>query len=896
MAHTARLNTLTNDLIRSLTGLDPAKKCDASRFKKAKELAARELRTSQHGRTNQFAVQERLSGLEEKFFVLGREDLAKAIKFRLKELDKQRFRWTPECLSLMLELSNQPATNVDLNELEHLRPPEPQPILTWEEIIADDPMDENGIWEDIDYVVPSSEDELEEEEELRKTVSTAIMKQASDIIAPDSCLLPMDDAQTHSLTRNQFWRSNARRNDAEDYDSGIDTDAETTNSITEIQAIREILFMLGGLPTSLFRVYNSEQPVEYNGNFVLSHISSVQFRAVLDEFSSIGGPLLRLRHWVEQEQSASLLQTFQSAVEAKLHSFDTELSELHQQHIQTNAKVLVSLQQLLTKVQHLARPLQRLSEVVVRVAVKSSPVPYVFLEELFGVTSMAQLLGETDVYESLGTIFFQCFQTYLRPIRQWMESGQLNLDKDSFFIEESNSKIDMSSLWHDRFRLRSNTLGQLYAPKFLQPRTKRIFNTGKSVVFLQELGQTSGAWSSTSPEPRLDFDAVCCNANSSAIEPFSSQFDAAFDEWIQSKHSLASEILRKHLYINSGLWRALDALELVFLSRNGVLLQTFADAMFEKLDGKTNTWNDRFVMTDVAHQIFGELVCVDAEKLTVRTTAPKHSGRTLKNLASISIDYTLSWPLLNIIPRTAIPTFQQTTRLLLQCYRAKYLLQQRTIPFPSHYKGRKDRTTHLAAYLRHRLIWFADCMRSHVSEIVLPKLTSDLRASLATADDIDEMALVVGSFVSKLQDQCLLAKNLAPIMQAVVGILDLAVALSDALSRDSQSGLFTSRRVPSKGSIVGRSEASWRSRKRHDESDEEEEEEEEGSDDEGYSGDGEDVPSLGTLVETLDRAREEFDRLLPFVVAGLKGVARARGGLEWQLLVDKLDWEGKGDV
>jgi len=63
---------------------------------------------------------------------------------------------TPEVLHLLLELSDEPLNKTRLSDLDALVPPSPPKELTWEDIIAEDPL-EGEIWDDVDFGAESSD-------------------------------------------------------------------------------------------------------------------------------------------------------------------------------------------------------------------------------------------------------------------------------------------------------------------------------------------------------------------------------------------------------------------------------------------------------------------------------------------------------------------------------------------------------------------------------------------------------------------------------------------------------------------------------------------------------------------------------------------------------------------
>ena len=157
MAQNAKISGLTDELIQSILRHDPAANKQA--YKHAKEIASRNLRGHQYARTNQFDVTATFKGLDEKFRIKNRDDLADALQTRLQKLEGYTNKYKPEFLSLLLQLADRPLENTQVEALELLRPPSPPPPLTWAEILEDDPYSDEDIWKDIDYGADSSGDE-----------------------------------------------------------------------------------------------------------------------------------------------------------------------------------------------------------------------------------------------------------------------------------------------------------------------------------------------------------------------------------------------------------------------------------------------------------------------------------------------------------------------------------------------------------------------------------------------------------------------------------------------------------------------------------------------------------------------------------------------------------------
>ncbi|KAF3009507.1 hypothetical protein E8E13_003908 [Curvularia kusanoi] len=814
MAQNARLAGLTDELVQSILQFDPATNRQA--YKRAKDLAARGLRGHQYARTNQFDVRNSFAGLDEKCRVKNRDDLADALQLRLQELEGITNKFKPEFLSLLLQLSDRPLENTRIEALDLLRPPSPPPQLTWAQILEEDPYSDEEIWKDIDYAVDSSGDEQVDQgrKKPKKELQTpATSVDEDDTYDPQACVDSIDSTLVSDVEQAQFWTSQS----AED---GIKSE------ITELQAIRETLFMLAGLPTSLYLIDKERCSVRINTRFKLSHAIPGTVDHLLSQFASIGKDLLRLRRWTRQPSTLPLVQTFEAAVRERLLGYDTQLSKVQRQYLVPNSPIPVSLVALCSEIRLASEQMLRLSQVVSDVEPRLLVNPFSHLEELFNQTTLAQMtLRKTD-FEFFSNILFDCLRTYLKPIRRWMESGELGANDETFFVFENDSGSDVASMWHDRYVLRRDAQDQLRSPSFLQPAAAKIFNTGKSVVFLKELGYGHTMLENLDAEPALDH-------------------------------------------------------------RNGAVFENFANTIFERMDSGHRGWNDRYMLTELARIIYGDVFSIqDAEKIVVRSAKSSDQSRSVKGLAAVSVDYSLHWSLLNIIQRSAMPIYQQLHKALLQAYRAKYLLQ-RARPTRSH---KIKTSTRLTYKLQHRLTWFVDILRSYYTETVVSFTSRDMEAAMAKAEDIDRMSDIHVKYVAKLQERALLSPDLKPIHKAVTDILDLCVRFANTVAQlDADTGGRARPAAPRR-----KSSAQLLQRARLSDTDDEADGDDDDDDAAAASARGTARRSIASSpAEALHTIDSEFARLLPFVTAGLRSVGRVGAEPMWEQLAERLEWEAK---
>ncbi|KAF1918664.1 Spc98 family-domain-containing protein [Ampelomyces quisqualis] len=864
MAQHAKIASLTDELILSVVGFDPATHRQA--YKHAKEIASRGLRGHHFGRTNQFQVESTLAGLDEKFRVKNRDDLADALQARLQKLETVTSRFRPDLLSLLLHLTDRPLENTKVEALELLRPPSPDPPLTWHEIILEDPYSDDDIWKDIDYAAESSGDEQVPRKRTRPRASPPISVDKDDTHDPTTCLVAIDEALSQQLRSTQFWSAVADHNDLRGTD------------VTELQAVRETLFMLAGFQTSLYSLDQQRKKIRINTSYTVGHARASTMEHLLTDFLTIGGNLYRLRQWTKRTSPLPLVQTFEAAVLRRLSDFDRTLAELQQQYLIPGPPIAVSLLYFHTGVHISSAPLCHLAHMVSDIEPELLVNPFSHLEALFDQTTLAQLTLETEKFRYLSQLFFDCLQTYLKPIRNWMENGELGLNDETFFVFENDTSSDVNSLWHDRYVLRRDAHNTLRSPSFLQPAAKKIFNTGKSVVFLKELGLHSRAVSTAVSEPRLDHATVCSLSGEVPLSPFPELFQRAFDHWMQSKYSQASNMLRQHLVDNTGLIRTLVILETLYLGKNGAVFEDLANALFERMDAGHEGWNDRYVLTEMTRGIFATVMPTsDADKIVVRSSKVRRDSQSIANFTAISLDFALSWPIQNVIQRYSIPVYQQVFTLLLQTYRIKYLLLGVRPPRGTGRQESQDATAVLKRKLQHRLLWFADSLRSYLTETAIFFTSEEMYTRIDKADDIDEMAHVHVKYVARLQQRVILSKDVKPIHKAITEILELGVLFSKTITSDDPR---TSRNATSK-----KVKSVWR----HGEESSSEAETEENA--------NVNVPTMthermtdSNSLTTLQSIDSDFARLLQFVMSGLRSVGRAGAEPMWEQLAERLDW------
>jgi gamma-tubulin complex component 5 len=894
MAYLAELSSLTDELVTLITLVS---RPDA-KFNVYRESSLRHLRHHSNLRTNQFDVQDQLTGWEERFRVHGREALADALHIRLESLEGYRNRWTPDILHFLLQLSDQPTQKTDLADLEALKKPQPdlEPRITWAEIAREDGwLEDRALWQRIDYAGHPDDDEADGYDETRSDVSAdsastspsstdKYQRTVQDFVVKED-----GKVELQNVLNSQAWRHTGP--------SRTDDGRLQKTQVSDLHVLREVLFMLGGHPTTLFDSAGDPVP-----DYQLSNVAWDSFKALLSTYAERGRTLRPLREFGEARYQIPLIQVFQGAVQKHLLGFDHQLSELQARYVAPEQDAVASLTWILLELKPSFSNLSALSSIVEEIHQQRSMHPFRHLELLFEAAGEAQATGRSGVYKFLASIFFDCFQVYLRTIRLWMEEGKLVENDKTFFVSRVSTKVALEDIWNGRFKLRQTKDGVLHAPHFLQPAARRIFTTGKSINVLKQLGRYEALrrkW--TGKEPDLDYNAVC-SSDELDLCPFIDLFNVAFDCWIQNKHHTTSAILRQVLFESCGLTSALDHLQHMYFGCDASALDGFADSLFRHLDALSPTWKDRFTLTEIAQAAFSHYVGsyrvsahIDSSTI-VRSAAAARSSVRL-SLPAVRLACRLDWPVQLILSETSIAAYQTIFTFLLQLRRGTFVLQRQwkaAGSLPTEHFG-------LYCLVRAKLLWFCNTLATYLTSLVLAPNISNMKEDLRVAVDVDDMINVHSAFASDALEECCLGARLQPLQDCILDIFDLTIKLEDAhraetvkdaevLRETSGLSAFASP-VKARGSMKGSRSGVYAK----------------AEDDEEGMEEVDDVLNRSVMGqkmmygETLKTIHADLERHLRFISGGLRGVARATrspAASKWNILAEMLegDISDKGQV
>ena len=402
MAHNAEINALLEQLIKSTIRTLP----DAE-VEQCKKSLLSTLTEAKSSRVSQFNVRDRLDGLVEKARILNNDPLADALQHRLVELSPTSSRWTPEILSLLLELSDRPVHNTKTEDLVLLEPPPSPSALTWADILADDPLDgKDDIWNNVDFAADDSDAEGVLEVDGLDVTEPILNPDLLDLDSPeakvDGLIQSQDDGDFREIMGAQFWRQQAVASAV----AQLERDKAPFMKITELQAVRETILMLLGLPTSIYTV-NDRGNVFIPPSIRIRHVSQESITDLLQNFAKIGENLREVRSWSRQKTAVPLEQKFNATIESRLLEVDRDLNKLQVRFLRPQSQVSPSLLQLHDEVCRVSRFMQQVYDILVKLKSRpDSELSFNILEHLFDRTCANQSIGDEDGYEYMAKLFF----------------------------------------------------------------------------------------------------------------------------------------------------------------------------------------------------------------------------------------------------------------------------------------------------------------------------------------------------------------------------------------------------------------------------------------------------------------------------------------------------------
>ena len=548
------------------------------------------------------------SRLVEKFQILGRDDIAGPLEELLPYVFSNDANI--EVLTLLLALSDRPVDSVAFDADKFVVRQEVKKEMSWEEILAEEPF-EGDHWAEPDYQGSDEESDWVYE-------GTAVKVEKTGPVVKDDvkiCEIRPDEGTTkevEELLERQYWlrrkkfaiineatlpELNHRGIASLDGNPDLDRLNEEYFLITELDAIREVLFMLSGFNCILFNKHKRNIEVSPRESLALTqvnkteyrldHVSSEAFKSVLTWCADYGTSIHLCRTYSRHTSKTPTIQTFSAALSTHLSQLALTLTNLQTTYANrtTDTTSLLSLQNTLSPLLELFHSLR---------TVLFSTTSNSLLTALHKTACQSHAIGNLRLHEFILSLFLPSLETYLRPLHGWMTDGTLDPTiHPEFFI--------ISTQTEDRVVYEISVGG---APRFMEHTVNRVLAAGKTINFIKSLRSPITYLDSTpfSSSLRDQFDS-----DTSSINPFEQAFEAGFEAWITQKYDFASQMLCDTLRSSREIWDQLDWIHGLYCLLHVSCTNRFTAALFEKMNAPGD-WRDRHILTDDLQEAFAESI------------------------------------------------------------------------------------------------------------------------------------------------------------------------------------------------------------------------------------------------------------------------------------------------
>ena len=761
MASTSAVNALSDQLVRSLLPSDKSQ----SKVRKHHDQFNRTLKHHNFARTNQFAVQEKLAGLEEKFQVLNREDLSDALFRRRNELNEHQHRWIPDVLDMLLSLSHLP---VRYSKLETLDAPKELNIvpasLKWADIEANDPVDRRSrLWRQPNYSGSS-----DDEEPLPSSTDTSPMKEKEVVVASDpiasstlaSIQTDLDRALAHGFEKSLFWVN------------------QQPAELSESQVVREVLHMVQGYPTALFGRF--DKPMRLQSKFQIRHMAQESSKSVLQSAIMVAWAAQALRRWQNPYPKIPFMQVLEDHIIDISGAFDSTVSQMQTEHLQKlTSGGMVSLLQTVEDLHLASRNLQAARAYLLECKSRDA---ISFLDLLFDKVCEMEQLGNTKTCEMFKEIFASTFKSYCKPLFAWIQDGTLPPSTSSFFVERAADQTDKARLWQTWYSYTES--GPNRPPAFLMPSIKAMFTAGKTTAFARALGCTTSLCDQAQPK-----NILTGLNDGNTLLPFAASSSTFLEHSVSTHLQSATSNLQRSLHQTCDLSSTLSALSMLYLASSPLATDILDTRLSSHLDRCLSSWNDRFMISDLISETFpteleSARIAVHCEHTA--TSDLLLARRSVEVLENIAFDYILPWPIANILLPETLASYRRVSLLLMQLRRAKHVLERRAYmririlcAFPNAVARRVAKQ---AQCLQTLLLIFTTTLYSHLTSLVIHSLAANLHQAIKSEQTVDDLIVIHQQYLKEMEFGCLTAKNLRILKGTLISMLDVCLEFGFGLT------------------------------------------------------------------------------------------------------------------
>ncbi|KAJ8659150.1 hypothetical protein O0I10_005189 [Lichtheimia ornata] len=792
--------------------------------------------------TDEFAVRRRWEGLCEKFSIHGYGEAATRLRSLKDKFMNDAHSIGDSCtsvssqhalkydmLALLLALSSgSPSQPLDNETSSAMDTVQESGADFWRRTLLEEPL-EGDHWqqyqsddedEDMMSMDGTEEDlELDQEELARFKARSTTQQEPLRSISPTderwySTYMPIIEHDQEEIARNQdhvrrYW--------------------EDPEELTEADIMREVVFMLRGLPSILFEkttLHDEETRTirmqVASTPFPLSHLSNTAVKSILKEFNEYGNIMNNLREWLQRVLSNSktddrrygqTCEAFAVCVAKMFQAFERRMSSIEVDYCQTQGgKSIISILKLKNTLDPSLKAFQVIYEVTTRLHDSDSPraLSQKLLSTIYMRICEAETQGKQDVYNVLVYLYHETIKPFAQLLDDWTTRATLKGDvAQEFFISRSDRRD--SELVEDEFYVhepRDDDDVSGY-PLFNHTFMDKVFFVGKAIEIIsrfrdemERIPTYIDCFDKVIPTPKTVFDSSDNSTPSKPFQPTLSQqtrfLQAGFPllkngtQHLTHTSSSTDTTVTPYLFDQAILQSLDDYIAEPYLHATQKLRVVLYESC-SLISHLRRIASIYLMLEDELMHIFCETLFqkmdkgIYPENSSTNTQIDKlfmdaksaigglHQDLTL---SECSFDHNASGSFLDKIRfsyHLPWPINNYIRRSSLRKYSSITTLLLR-LKRTKHLLDRKTLTQQKRSMrmvsMRVRLIWFVNSFSSYVMTTVLHTETMALRHTISRLENMDDMVQLHADYVDRIVDRCLLGDKTRSIHAAILRVLD----------------------------------------------------------------------------------------------------------------------------
>ncbi|KAG5518701.1 hypothetical protein PMAC_002670 [Pneumocystis sp. 'macacae'] len=758
---------------------------------------------------NKFEIKKSCYGLVEKFDIFSKENHSTMLEILFDELFQYEDNGLIiDMLALILNLSDNPLQKEWIfcqeqskryEEIEFVNKIDDSPYIGehWETFDLldghydndDNDQNDSNDQDDSNDQNASNDNDIIIESFIKKKSNTKDIK-----VLPVE-FIPINMQELNSIEEAQYWRSISCQNDVKRIIYQFNYSSDVSTVLSEINVVREIIFMMQGNETVLF--LKNGDDIKINENFFISQISHTMFLSFLEWFLERGRLLNKVRNFISNSFKNYLENAFVSSIEDLLESLDSVLA--YCQSFTNNSEytrilTILSFQDILDRI---LDPYIVLSDIVSKIDSTTFKINICnFINILFDKAKFYYSIFDQQTFLLITILLSALLNAYLKPLELWFSSGELP-NIQGFFITRSTLKSD-DLLWLSEYQLSLTNDGALLIPDVLKRISQKSLVIGKLKKLLTSIfSEFTITFSNVNKDifqklksnydARLNLfsvkmhdifhlDLPSCETSEILNESFEYSYLTYIFNWVDQNYSISMKNVLQGLFYNAELEKHLNAMFEIYCLYNSNYMINFINSIFEKMDHQ-KIWCDKYILQDLIQMSMKDST-IDLDLITI-----KMQNFEKDDIFNFYIYYKLPLSLTSIINSSSLSAYYKIFNFVFQLLKSKHDVKKYIFLFSTKLSMERSSTLIYRNLSQIKLYfnWLINLLISYFFDIIIKTQVEIVQKNIKNVVDLNEIINIHNSFINSVLTHCFLNFRFKQIYDSILEIFMYVKSVSDLI-------------------------------------------------------------------------------------------------------------------